>query len=318
MIVLIKLPENLSLFPFSVNFKEMRYFMKNNLRSAFDPRQYMISNDFELYYYSDRNLRKVKRHTHDYYEFYFFLQGNIAMQIEQEVCPVRFGDMIMIPPGVPHQLVNYDSEIPYRRFVFWISQDYCRRLREISADYMYLIDYVQKNNIYLFHNTAIEFNSIQSRLLLLLEELHADRFGRDAQLSLLLNDLILHLNRVVYSHIQPVSVLQEHSLYQQLLHHIEEHLNEDLSLEKLAKEFFVSKYYIAHIFKNRTGISIHQYITKKRLALCREALLSNHTITETYQMFGFGDYSCFYRAFKKEYGISPKEFRDVHTSASLS
>ena len=34
-------------------------------------------------------------------------------------------------------------------------------------------------------------------------------------------------------------------------------------------------------------------------------------ITEAYHMFGFGDYSSFYRAFKKEFGISPKDFRDM-------
>ena len=56
---------------------------------------------------------------------------------------------------------------------------------------------------------------------------------------------------------------------------------------------------------------IHQYITKKRLALCREAILGQMSITEAYQTFGFGDYSSFYRAFKKEYGISPKDFRDM-------
>ena len=34
-------------------------------------------------------------------------------------------------------------------------------------------------------------------------------------------------------------------------------------------------------------------------------------ITEVYHTYGFGDYSSFYRAFKKEYGISPKDFRDI-------
>ncbi len=45
--------------------------------------------------------------------------------------------------------------------------------------------------------------------------------------------------------------------------YIEEHLDEELTLEKLAGEFFVSKYYIAHIFKENIGLSIHQYIMKK-------------------------------------------------------
>ena len=36
------------------------------------------------------------------------------------------------------------------------------------------------------------------------------------------------------------------------------------------------------------------------------------SITEAYQTFGFGDYSSFYRAFKKEFGVSPKEYKEVH------
>lgn len=100
-------------------------------------------------------------------------------------------------------------------------------------------------------------------------------------------------------------------MYQKLLVYIDNHLEQDISLEHLAKKFYVSKYYIAHLFKGNTGISIHQYIMKKRLAACQNAILSNISISKAYLMFGFKDYSNFYRAFKKEFGISPKEYKDM-------
>ena len=173
------------------------------------------------------------------------------------------------------------------------------------------MQYVQTTKKYVFHNDRVSFNAIQSKILRLIEEMQSDRFGRGAQISLCVNDLILCLNRTIYTRNVPRKKNEELDLYQQITEYIEEHLDENLSLDSLAEEFYVSKYHIAHVFKDRLGMSIHQYITKKRLALCKEAILGKASITEIYQTYGFGDYSSFYRAFKKEYGISPKDYRDM-------
>lgn len=285
--------------------------MKKNLQTAFSTRQYMLSKDFEIYYYSDFYLSQVKDHMHSYYEFYFFLEGNVSMIIEGEEIPMHQGDIMLIPPKKRHHAVIRNQELPYRRFVFWITEEYCNSLMEVSSDYGYLMQHVKVTKNYIFHNDMVTFNTIQSKVFVLIDEMASKRFGRDAKISLCVSDLILHLNRIAHEQNYPKSQREEQNLYQSLTSYIEENLDGDLSLESLAKQFFVSKYHIAHVFKDSTGLSIHQYITKKRLAACRGAILGGTSITEVYPMFGFGDYSSFFRAFKKEYGISPKEYKDM-------
>lgn len=287
--------------------------MKKNLQTEFSTRQYMLSKDFEIFYYNDRNLSHVDMHSHNYYEFYFFLEGNVKMQIQDQQYSLKYGDLILIPPRIYHKAVIDNMEVPYRRFVFWISQEYCNHLLDISPDYVYLQQYVQIKNDYIFHNDRITFNTIQSRILRLIEEQRSDKFGRTPQIALCVDDLILHLNRLVYERNTPANPHVADSLYQNIMSYIEGHLDESLTLDALAAEFYVSKYHIAHVFKDNLGLSIHQYITKKRLTACREAIQSGENITQTYQAFGFGDYSSFYRAFKKEYGISPKDCQDMVT-----
>lgn len=250
--------------------------MNENLQTKYHTCQYRLSKDFEIYYYNDRNFSKADLHTHDYFEFYFFIEGDISTQIGNKVYPVKPFDIMLIPPRIAHRLIIHNKEKPYRRIVFWISQDYYNHLLGISADYSYLIDYVQSTCSYIFHNDQTTFNGIQARARKLIEELRTEHFGKETQISLCVNELILYLNRIHYDNTHPQKrKAEDNSLYRKLILYIEGHLENDLSLEALAKVFYVSKYHIAHVFKENLGMSIHQYVTKKRLTLCREAMLGD-------------------------------------------
>ena len=85
----------------------------------------------------------------------------------------------------------------------------------------------------------------------------------------------------------------------EIILYINEHLVEDITLELLSKQFFISKYHLCRLFKKETGMTVIQYITKKRLMRVFELNSSGGmSLTEAAIAAGFSDYSSYWHANK--------------------
>ena len=283
---------------------------RKELSTSFNTRQHMEKRDYELFYYSDVRLDRISSHRHGYYEVYFFLEGSVDFQAGGSTRRLQYGDFLLLPPGVSHRPSIDDPDTPYRRFVLWLDPDFCLQLTRISPDLMYGFQASAETGGFFYRSGRFPAREIQARFIDLLEETKAVRVFSSTNATLKIASLLMRLNQIAYDALHPASPSVDGDLCLNLCDYIGQHLEEDLSLEALASYFYASKYHISHVFKDYMGISLHQYILKKRLQACKNGILSGIPFKQLIYQYGFHDYSSFYRAFKKEFGQSPGEFRE--------
>jgi AraC-like DNA-binding protein len=97
----------------------------------------------------------------------------------------------------------------------------------------------------------------------------------------------------------------------QVLQYIEDHLGRKITLEEVARHFFVSESTITQLFRRKMGDSFYHCVTQRRLIAAKTLIAKGISMEDVSEQVGFADYSAFYRAFKKEYGISPAQYRKL-------
>ena len=91
--------------------------------------------------------------------------------------------------------------------------------------------------------------------------------------------------------------------------YIEQHLSEKISLNDVSRHFYVSESTISQLFRKKMGVSFYRCVTQRRLISAKNLILQDVLLEDVALQTGFSDYSTFYRAFRGEFGISPRQYR---------
>lgn len=272
----------------------------------FDPRQNMNSETFEVFHYLDIKTRHMEAHYHDFYEVFCFIDGEVDYWVEGSVYHLKPGDILLINPTELHKPIARKDTKNYERMVLWINKNYLSGIQNGVLESCF--DTKLKSHKKIMRPTALQKNEILSLFDSLVREYNSQEFASDTASYGILLQIMALLNRISFgSNTTSSEKYRTTTLISDVLTYIGEHYNEELSLEMLSKHFFTSKYYLSHEFSKAVGTSIHRYITLKRLNIAHQMLCDGVSAGQACSLCGFKDYTNFFRAFKSEYGISPRE-----------
>jgi len=276
---------------------------------SFTSRQKMSRSTYEIFHYKDESIQEVALHHHDFYEIYFFVSGSVSYNIESFSYRLSPGDILLISPHELHQPLFSPEKQQYERYVLWLNPAFLKQFGTAEQDLTRCFDIRKPGHSNLIRPDGVTRELMNYLIQQLLHEHDSQDFASDIYCLSVLAQLLILLNRTALRAGQAPEVRENaDSTVYRILTYINEHYNDDLNLDFLSNKFFISKYHLSREFGRVVGTSVHRYILQKRLIMARQLMAAGRPTSEVYQHCGFGDYSNFYRAFKKEYQISPREY----------
>ncbi|MCI9185522.1 MAG: AraC family transcriptional regulator [Lachnospiraceae bacterium] len=275
----------------------------------FTHRQIMAERFYEYHHYYNDKPINVDFHQHAFYEIYIFISGNVNYIIEGRNYQLRPGDILLTNNRDIHRPEILPSQQPYERIVIWLDHAFFNGLRDIGEDLTACFQDASNRNYRLFRPNESQMPKIQSACQAIELERGSNKLGSRVMAYSSIMEILVLLSRAYYEISDSAQQgVTESEQVNQIVAYINHHLKEDLSLDHLAEQFFLSKYYLSHQFKKFTGLSLYQFIMKKRLTIARNMLIGGKSVTEAFSECGFNDYSNFLKAFKREFGEKPSDF----------
>ena len=277
------------------------------IQHAFQQRQHMLLEDYEIYHYRDSRELHVSLHFHDFYECYLLLSGNIQYQIDSASFTILPGDLLLIGPNQLHRPIFTQTDKPYERIVLWLSRSFVERLSTPESD---LSSCFSTQRFSAIRFMPEQRDNITRQFFDLLNATGGVQFGRDVYCRSLVTSLLVTFNRALVGQERalPRADIRVSKLAKAISNYLDAHLAEPISLDELSQTVFLSKYYLERVFHRETGVSIYQMLLQKRMIHARNLMQEGVPLTSVAQRCGFSEYSGFYRAFRNEYGIPPRKY----------
>ncbi|MBQ8816625.1 MAG: helix-turn-helix transcriptional regulator [Lachnospiraceae bacterium] len=261
----------------------------------------MIHNANYLYDVSTYTTKDHELHCHNFYEVYYFLEGDVECLVEGQKYNPTPNSMLLLAPHVFHGM-KIKSTRPYRRFILYFNPEFLsmeRRAFLLSAFPSPIKNPQQKvffEDIDKFHFSHY-FETLEHYR-------HLENPRREQMISIGMEAL---LTQIIYMS-DTESVLSTDSrldTVSQITWYLNKNLKENITLDQISQKFFISKHYLNRIFRKATGTTVFDYLLHKRISLAQQLLTGGMNAQDAAIQSGFSDYSTFYRAYVRILGHAP-------------
>ena len=240
-------------------------------------------------------------HSHHEYEIYMFLDGDSYYVVDGRKYELSKGDIIIIRKHQMHR-VFHNSFKRYHSLVLFIYPEFFTQNNCVEYEKAFLEG--SKDNKIDAHTAE------SSGLTDALERLkkYSNNFAEKNTpvVKSILTEILYIINGISFFQ----KPLRTNKTVKEVIDYLGNNFTGNISLDELANKFFISKYHLCRIFKHATGLTVLEYIKRKRLTLAMELKKEGLSLSEASARAGFKDYPSFYRYYKKKNKTSPKNKED--------
>ncbi|MCZ8522482.1 MULTISPECIES: helix-turn-helix transcriptional regulator [Paenibacillus] len=249
----------------------------------------------------------LKYHYHDYYEVYYLMSGERHFYIESQCYGIEKGALVFIHKNVLHKTMAA-REPEHERFVVYFTDAYIHSLLTEQPDL--LLPFADPHRVIQLNLQEQAF--LENIILQMISEYsEPDRRGRDFYFKTLLAQLLLFAVRKVPDGLEQ-AVKPIHQSIQEIVHHCNEHFRDPLTLNELARDFFLSPSYVGRMLKKYTGFSFPEYLNTLRIREAQRLLReSSLKMIEIAQQVGYVNITHFNKNFKLITRMSPLQYRKM-------